>query len=227
MFMPDNYAENDVEIQKQHIRDTGLGTVISTTVDGHYNANHIPFVLEERPDGKLMLLGHFHVKNDMGKELNDAEETLVIFQGRNDYVTPSWYPTKQETGKVAPTWLYSTVHVYGKPRVIKDKDELHEILNKLTDHFEAFFPEKKPWTVDETPESHLNISKKIIYGLEIEVTKMIGKFKLNQSQPPKDIKGTIDGLKSRKNDLNSLKIAEAVAETAERYQANKKASKAQ
>ncbi|KAF5100319.1 hypothetical protein D0Z00_001287 [Geotrichum galactomycetum] len=225
MFMPDNYAENDIEIQKQHIRDTGLGTVISTTADGHYNANHIPFVLEERPDGKLFLLAHFHIKNDIGTELANANETLIIFQGRNGYVTPSWYPTKQETHKVAPTWVYSTVHVYGKPRVIKDKDEIHKILEKLTNHFEAQSSKKKTWSVDEAPEAYLDMAKKFINGLEIEVTKMVGKFKMNQSQPPKDLKGTIDGFKSRTNDLYSLKLGETVAESSERYEA-KKAAKA-
>lgn len=224
MFIPNHYAEPDVDIQKKLIKETGLGTLITTSADGEYNANPLPFILKEKEDGKLYLLAHFHRKNEVCAELEalsdneSSKNVLVVFQGPHDYVTPSWYPTKNETGKVAPTWLYATVHVYGKPRVVKDLDELHGILKALTNQFES--PRPIPWTVDEAPEPFLNILKKMIYGLEIEVTKMVGKFKMNQASPEQDIKGTIKGFKER-SDLESQNMGDLVEQSVERFKASK------
>lgn len=227
MFITKEYAENDVEIQKELIKKVGLGTIITTNEDGEYNANHIPFALVERGE-KTFLQAHFHIKNEIGKELDamaaDAgKNVLVVFQGPHDYVTPSWYPSKQETHKVAPTWIYATVHVYGKPTVVKDVNQIHTILETLTDHFES--PRSKPWSVNEAPESYLNILRKSIYGLEIEVTKIVGKFKMNQAQKPMDIEGTIAGFKER-SDPASQKLGTMVEEASDRYQAAKATAKA-
>lgn len=227
MFIPPHYAENDVEIQKDLIKKTGLGIIVTTSADGELNANHIPMMLIEKEDGKQYLIGHYHIKNEMGKELEALsadKDVLVVFQGPHDYVTPSWYPTKQETHKTVSTWVYAAVHVYGKPRVVKDLDQLHEILHKLTTQFES--NRKVPWTLAEAPESYLNLLKKGIYGLEIEVTKMMGKFKMNQVSPAKDIQGTIDGFKSR-DDPVSQELGDIVQASSERYQKAKAAAKAQ
>lgn len=223
MFIPDHYAESNVEVQKKLIKDTGLGTLITISPDGESNANHIPFILTEKEDGKLYLLAHFHRKNEAGAELeaigsDPSKNVLVVFQGAHDYVTPAWYPTKKDTGKVAPTWLYAAVHVYGKPRVVKDLGEIHSILEALTNQFESSRP--VPWTVDEAPESYVNILKKVIYGLEIEVTKMVGKFKMNQASPEQDIKGTIEGFKERA-DPESQKMSVIVEQAVDRYKTAK------
>lgn len=218
MFIPKHYAEDDIEIQKELIKKVGLGVVVTTSEDGEFNANHYPFVVTEKADGKLYLQAHFHIKNEQGKDLNAYAEAsknvLVVFQGPNDYVSPSWYATKAETHKVAPTWLYATVHAYGKPRVIKDADELQAILEKLTNQFESL--RKVPWSVSEAPEAYINLLKKSIYGLEIEVTKMVGKFKMNQPSPAKDVKGTIAGFKER-DDPASQAFGALVEESNERY----------
>lgn len=227
MFMPNEYAETDIEVQKEIIRKTGLGTIITTSEDGEFNANHLPFIVAER-EGKLFLYAHFHVKNEIGKELDSLspdKNVLIVFQGPHDYITPSWYPTKQENHKVAPTWLYAAVHVYGKPTVIKDLDKLHQILNVLTDHFES--PREKPWSVDEAPEPYLNILKKSIYGLEIEVTKTLGKFKMNQAQKAVNLQGTVDGLKSRTDNPASQTLGTMVEEASTRYQTAKAAAKSE
>lgn len=224
MFIPNHYAENDVEIQKKLIKETGLGTLITTSPNGEYNANPIPFILTKKQDGKLYLQAHFNRKNEIGEEIealskNDpTKNVLVVFQGPHDYVTPTWYPTKETTGKVAPTWLYAAVQVYGKPRLVKDLNELHVILRDLTDHFES--TRKIPWSIDEAPESFLNMVKKTIYGLEIEVTKMEGKFKMNQPSPEQDIKGTIKGFKER-DDPNSQIMGDFVEQSLDRYKAAK------
>lgn len=224
MFIPSHYLEDDIEVQKQVINNVTLGTIITMTEQGEFNANPIPFVLKETPEGKLYLLGHFHVKNNIGKELAaQSQEALVVFQGPNDYITPDWYPTKHETHKVAPTWLYATVHVYGKPRIVKDSKELQGILEALTDKLEA--GKEKPWKVTDTPESYLNILKKSINGLEIEVTRIEGKFKMNQVQPAQDIKGTVDGFKARDGDKKSEIMAGLVESSVERYQERKAEAK--
>lgn len=205
MFLPKEYVEPDLETQKELIKEFPLGVLVTSNGPNGLNANHFPFVIREDPakPGTWYLIGHFHKENPAAQDLfqseKNGEEILVIFQGYDRYCTPSWYPTKKETGKVAPTWLYSAVHVYGKPKLVSFKDNnemLHSILKQEAHQFETQEGKAKPWDVDETPEPYLNILKGMIYGIIIEVTRTQGKWKLNQKMKKNDVQGTAEGLKA-------------------------------
>ncbi|VVT46736.1 uncharacterized protein SAPINGB_P001361 [Magnusiomyces paraingens] len=225
MFLPKEYVEPDLETQKQLIRDFPLGTVVTAGGPNGLNANHFPFVIREDPEkpDTFFLIGHFHKENPAAKDLQAAadsgDEILIVFQGYNRYCTPSWYPTKAESHKVAPTWLYSAVHVYGKPKLVNFKEDnatLHGILKQQASTYEESRP--KPWDVDEAPEGYLNILKNMIFGLIIEVTRTEGKWKLNQKQKKVDVQGTADGLQEEAQERPaSGKMAEDVHEFHEKY----------
>lgn len=206
MFLPNEYIETDLQVQKQLIKENPLGTLITNDPERGLNANHIPFIIRETDDpNKFQLVGHFHKENECAQQLQYAhdhgQEVLVVFKGFDRYNTPSWYPSKvTNNGKVAPTWLYSAVHVYGKPTLHVSKssseDELHSILKQESVQFETDHTDKsKLWELEETPEPYLNLLKRMIYGLVIEVTRTEGKWKLNQKLRKEDVKGTSDGLK--------------------------------
>lgn len=224
MFLPKEYIEPDLETQKQLIKENPLGTVVTYGANG-LNANHFPFVIRQDPENpeKFFLIGHFHKENPAAEDFKAAEESgseiLIVFKGYDRYCTPSWYPTKQETHKAVPTWLYSAVHVYGKPKIVNftdDNEILHGILKQQATSYEK--EREKPWDLDEAPAPYLNILKRMIFGIIIEVTRTEGKWKLNQKNKKNEIQGTIDGLKEE-SDVRpgSGKMAEDVTVFHEKY----------
>lgn len=236
MFLTKEYGEPDLALQKELIKSYPLGTLVTGNGPNGLNANHLPFVIREDPTDpeKFYLIGHFHKENPCGQDLQYAadhdEEVLIIFQGYDRYCTPSWYPSKlTNEGRVAPTWLYSAVHCYGKPTVIKVQDNdagLHSILKQESQQLEAAQtdkPKEAHWDLDESPEPYLNRLKNMIYGLSIQVTRTEGKWKLNQKQKKEDIQGTADNLKNEADQRpESAKMGTDVEVFAEKYLANKK-----
>jgi transcriptional regulator len=118
----------------------------------------------------------------------------VVFQGPQGYVTPSWYATKRETGKVVPTWNYATVHAWGRPLVVDDPDWLRRQIAELTDQREASRPE--PWSVDDAPRPFTDAQVKGIVGIEIPVARIAGKWKLSQNRPEADRAGVVAGFRA-------------------------------
>jgi len=119
MYQPPAFREDRIEVQQQLIRTHPLGLLITAGPSGLL-ANLFPFLLDQGGSEKGTLRLHIARANPQWRELETIEECLVVFQGPQDYVTPSWYATKQETGKVVPTWNYATVHAWGRPRVVND-----------------------------------------------------------------------------------------------------------
>lgn len=114
-----------------------------------------------------------------------TKEVLVVFQGPHSYISPAWYVNRAEV----PTWNYATVHVFGKPKIIDDPAELNKMVKELT-HFHED-QENTNWKLNEVPEKEYNTDLKAIVGLEIEISKMEGKFKFNQNKSDKDQKSVI------------------------------------
>lgn len=242
MFVPKEYAEDDLQVQQQLIKEYPLGTVVTLDSDGNLNANHIPFVVKSSPDssdpGQFQLIAHFHKKNPLLQDLQLAsdknKEIMIVFKGPDRYSTPSWYPSKKTNGgKTVPTWLYSAVHVYGVPRLSNNAqdsqkhDELQSILETQSIEFETSQTSKQPseiWHLSETPVSHVSLLKKMIVGVTISVTRTQGKWKLNQAQRKEDVEGTASGLKSEVSERGCLaaKMADEVAEFHEKYCQKKK-----
>lgn len=190
MYMPKHFAETRVEVLHGLIRDCPFATVVANAAGGLV-ANHLPFELV----GGL-LHGHVARGNELARL--DGAEVLLVFQGPDGYISPNWYPTKQETHREVPTWNYAVVHVHGRLRVIDDAAWLRRLLETLTDRHEAGQPQ--PWKVTDAPDDHIEKSLRAIVGLEVAIERIEGKFKLNQNHPARNRLGVIAGLRERDGD---------------------------
>jgi len=146
-----------------------------------------------------MLVAHMARANPHWKDLVDLKECLVIFQGAQNYVSPDWYPSKQTTHKVVPTWNYEMVQVKGIPTVIESTDWLRNQVDEVTDSMEE--KRKKPWKVTDAPADFIETQLKAIVGLEIDITEIKGKWKMSQNRTPEDARGVVSGM-SDPNDLH-------------------------
>lgn len=192
MYMPSQFEETRADVLHELIRAHPLSTLV-TLAGGGLEANHIPLQLvpDAMPHG--VLRGHVARANGMWKSLRPDTESLAIFQGSQTYISPSWYPTKQETGKVVPTWNYAVVHVYGTLRAIDDPDWLRAQLEALTAHNEAAFP--RPWSVGDAPDDYVRTLIGAIVGIELSITRVVGKWKVSQNQPRANREGVAAGLR--------------------------------
>jgi transcriptional regulator len=175
------------------VRAYPLATLVTHSPTG-LNANHIPFHLLESPAPYGTLQGHIARANPLFGEIAGGIETLAIFHGPDSYISPSWYATKKETQKVVPTWNYAVVHAHGILRVVDNALWLRAQLGALTDHNEASFSE--PWAVSDAPADHIERIMTAIVGVEMVITKMLGKWKVSQNQPTQNKVGVITGLKA-------------------------------
>lgn len=190
MYQPPHFREDRLEVQQELIRAHPLGLLISAGPGGLI-ANPIPFVLDgSSQPGTLRC--HVAKANGQWRELEAVDECLVVFQGPQAYVTPSWYATKRETGKVVPTWNYATVHAWGRPTVTHDPAWLRRQIDDLTDLREGRLP--KPWAVSDAPEPFVAAQMKGIVGIEIALSRMEGKWKMSQNRPHPDRLGVMEGL---------------------------------
>ena len=192
MYLPSHFEETRVEVLHQLIRSHPLGALVTFGADG-LNANHVPFEFDPNPAPFGTLRAHVARANPVWREFSREVEPLVIFQGPQIYITPSWYQTKKETGKVVPTFNYIVVHAYGTMRVIEDAGWLRKFVGGLTDRFEA--ARAQPWAVTDAPEDFVAMQLRAIIGIEISVTRFIGKWKVSQNRPAADQKGVVAGLR--------------------------------
>jgi transcriptional regulator len=139
------------------------------------------------------LLGHFARNNDHWKRA-DGQQGLVIVRGPDSYISPTWYPSKTEHGRVVPTWNYVTAHVHGPVTIHDDVDWLESLVRRLTDAHEAGGP--APWGVDDAPEKFFRGQLRAIVGVEVRIERIDAKFKLSQNRPAADIDGVVAGLRS-------------------------------
>ena len=193
MYQPPHFVETDIGVLHALIRAHPLGLLISADADGPL-ANPLPFLLDAdvAPHGRLRV--HLARANPQWRQLADNPDlpVLVVFQGADAYVTPSWYETKRETGKVVPTWNYAMVQVRGHARVIEDKDWLAQQVAALTASHEA--EREQPWQVTDAPETYIASQLKGIVGLEIDIAEITGKWKVSQNRPEADRRGVAEGL---------------------------------
>ena len=176
MYQLPAFREDRLEVQHALIRAHPLGLLISAGPGG-LMANLLPFLVDADRSERGTLRMHMARANPQWRELETLEECLVVFQGPQDYVTPSWYATKRETGKVVPTWNYATVHAWGRPRVINDADWLRRQLDDLTLSREGIRP--APWKVDDAPADFVAMQMKAIVGVDIPISRIEGKWKMS------------------------------------------------
>ena len=194
MYVPSHFKEGDIGKLQQYIRDYGFGLLVVADDDG-IEANHVPFYLSSEQNGTLgQLQCHLARSNPVWQRLHDGARVLVVFQGPDAYVSPSWYETKAETGRVVPTWNYLAVHAEGSARIIEDSTWLKHHLHRLTDQHEASM--SNPWSVDDAPTDFTERLVKAIVGVEIKVEALAGKLKASQNQPEKNRVGAKVGLET-------------------------------
>jgi transcriptional regulator len=193
MYQPSAFREDRLDVQHRLIRAHPLGLLITAGPAGLL-ANPFPFLLDAAGTEKGTLRLHIARANPQWKELAAIEECLVVFQGPQDYVTPSWYATKRETGKVVPTWNYATVHVWGRPRVMNDDSWLRRQIEDLTASREG--SREAPWKVDDAPADFVAMQMRAIVGVEIPIGRIEGKWKMSQNRPEADRDGVIEGFRA-------------------------------
>jgi transcriptional regulator len=191
MYLPKHFEETRVETLHALIRAHPLGALVTLTPGG-LDANHIPFEVDPAPAPFGTLRGHVARANPVWKESARETEALVLFQGPETYISPSWYPTKQETARVVPTWNYVVVHAHGPLRVIDDREWLRAFVTRLTNRHEG--GRRDPWKVTDAPADFIDTQLGAIVGLEIPIARLAGKWKVSQNRPAQDQDGVVGGL---------------------------------
>ncbi len=212
MYIPKHFDEPSIDILHELIRAKPLATLVTLTSEG-LNANHIPLELSTDVEPFGVLRGHVARANPIWSNLVQGVETLAIFHGPDTYITPGWYPTKAETGKVVPTWNYAVAHAYGALRIVDDAVWLRTNLEKLTRSHERAFP--TPWQLSDAPPDFVEKLIGMVIGIEIDITRLYGKWKVSQNQPPQNQAGVIQGLRAN-GDAASMAIANLVENSSSR-----------
>ena len=193
MYVPTNFAEERVPVLHETIRAIKFGTLV--TLGGEdMTASHVPMLVDPEPAPYGTLIGHIARANPQWKDASDKVRALAIFLGPDAYITPSWYATKRQTGKVVPTWNYAAIHAYGRVRFIEDPERLLQIVTRLTDTHEG--NRAMPWAVTDAPADYVKGMLRAIVGFEIQIERLEGKWKMSQNRPAEDRAGVIEGLRS-------------------------------
>jgi len=191
MYIPPSNAEQRPEVMLDFIAAHPFGALVTASAQGLF-ATHLPMVVDRARGPHGTLTGHVARANPHHRHTGMAEEALVIFQGPDAYITPSWYPAKAEHGKVVPTWNYVAVHVRGTLRFIDDAEFLRQQLHALTTQHEN--GREHPWAVHDAPADFVEQQMRAIVGVEIEITRLEGKWKMSQNRSDADIDGVVRGL---------------------------------
>jgi transcriptional regulator len=195
MYLPKHFEETRTEVLHALIRAHPLGALVTRSGNG-LEANHVPFEVDPDPAPFGTLRAHVARANPVWRE--GAGESLVIFQGPDIYVSPSWYPSKREGGKVVPTWNYAVVHAYGTLRAIDDAAWLRAFVEKLTDSHEAARADR--WRVTDAPADYVDKMVTAIVGIELPIARLVGKWKVSQNRPAADRAGVVAGLEAEGSD---------------------------
>ncbi|HTI81985.1 MAG TPA: FMN-binding negative transcriptional regulator [Acetobacteraceae bacterium] len=189
MYVPPLFKEDRIDVLHDAIRSTGLATLITNTAGGLI-ASHVPMLLDTAPAPYGTLIGHLARPNPQAR--GAIGEALAIFQGSEAYITPSWYATKRENGKVVPTWNYVAIHAYGSVEFFNDRERLRDVVTRLTERQESLRSE--PWAVTDAPDDFVDMMLKGIVGFAMPITRLEGKWKMSQNRPAEDRSGVVAGL---------------------------------
>lgn len=209
MYIPAYFEESNPDRLHAFIAEHPLGILTTYGANG-LDANHLPFELESR-DGSLGIL-HTHVAraNALWKDVASGGEVLVVFRAADAYISPNWYPSKHEHHRQVPTWNYMVVHAHGRVTVRDDERYLRGLVGRLTKHHEAAQP--RPWRMGDSAQTFINELLASIVGLEIEITRLVGKFKLGQNKEARDVLGAAHALKAGGQDATGDAMLERLAE---------------
>lgn len=208
MYNPRAFAESDPATLHRLIERSPLATLVSQGEHG-LQASHLPLLLvaDEGPFGTLY--GHFARANGQWRDLAAGAEALVIFQAGEAYVSPGYYPSKAEHGKVVPTWNYQAVHARGRVEVFDQRERLLELVGRLSAHHEQ--GRARPWAVSDAPAAYIDSMLRAIVGFALPIERLEGKRKLSQNRDAADFAGVREGL-AQSARPEELRIAEAMAD---------------
>lgn len=208
MYVPAHFNEDRIDVLHELIRSTGLATLVSMTADGLI-ASHAPLMLDPEPAPYGTLIGHLARANPHARSADPGVQTLVIFQGPNGYITPSYYAAKQEHGKVVPTWNYAAIHAYGTLDVFDDPDRLLQVVTRLTRQYET--RRTQPWAVSDAPSDFVAGMLRGIIGIALPIARLEGKVKMSQNRPAADIPGVVEGLRQDRQDDLAAAVVRATS----------------
>nr|WP_175800029.1 FMN-binding negative transcriptional regulator [Burkholderia anthina] len=209
MYVPADFAESRPDVLRELIVQHPFGSLITHGKSG-LDANHLPFELLPGDGGLGELHAHVSRANPVWQDVANGDEVLVIFRAGDAYISPTWYPSKHVAHRQVPTWNYVVVHAYGRITVRDDEKFVRGVVARLTRTHEASQP--VPWKMGDAPQDYLDTMLQAIVGLQIEITRFVGKRKLGQNKSVDDIRGAGDGLIAEGNvAIGEAMLAEADA----------------
>jgi transcriptional regulator len=192
MYVPAHFAVDEA-VARELLANVGAADLITSTPDG-LSATFLPLLYDPSAAERGVLLGHVARNNQQWRQPVNGE-ALVIVHGPDAYISPSWYAATAEHGRVVPTWNYITAHVYGELTFHDDPTWVEMIVRRLTERHEAYI--KHPWAVDDAPREYIEGQLRAIVGLELTISRVEAKFKLNQNRSKQDRDGVVEGLEER------------------------------
>jgi transcriptional regulator len=192
MYLPPEFREERVDVLHEAIRQAALGTLVTAGAEG-LEASHVPMLLDPAPEPYGRLTGHVARANGQWRRAAAEAPALAIFLGPAAYVSPDWYPSKRQTGRVVPTWNYVAVHAAGPLCFFEDEARLLRLVTRLTETHEAGRP--TPWAVSDAPADFVRAQLNGIVGFELTIARLEGKWKLSQNRPAEDRAGVVAGLR--------------------------------
>lgn len=192
MYMPPHFEETRVEVMHRLIEEHPLGMLVSAA-GGQLEVNHLPFLLDPTRGRFGTLLFHVARGNPVWTQCDEPIAPMAVFQGPQAYISPNWYPSKGEHHQAVPTYNYAVVHAHGRLRVMDDEKPLRSLLARLTRKMEADQP--KPWRMGDAPPEFIADMLTKIVGLELEITRLSGKWKASQNRSDADKIGAVAGLR--------------------------------
>jgi transcriptional regulator len=209
MYQPKHYEQTRKEEMHRLIAEYPFGALVVLGPEG-LDANHIPFELQagEGEGGKL--IAHVARANPVWKDMKDGAEVLVIFRGGDAYVSPNWYPSKHELHKQVPTWNYRVVHVHGRLRIRDDEKFVRGVVARLTRTHEGRTGDARPWKMGDSSPDYIDQMLSMIVGIEVEITRMVGKWKLSQNKEERDRENAAAELRKRDEQVISGAMLETL-----------------
>ncbi|MFJ3054995.1 FMN-binding negative transcriptional regulator [Herbaspirillum sp. NPDC087042] len=193
MYVPAHFSQTDQDVLKDFIKTYPFGLLVTHGKSG-LDANHIPFeLLDGGTQG--VLSAHVARANPVWQDVQDGDEVLVVFKAADAYISPTWYPSKQDHHKQVPTWNYMVVHARGRITIRDDERYVRGVVARLTRQHEAAMPQ--PWKMSDAPADYIDSLLKAIVGIEIEITSLVGKTKLSQNKDVRDVRSVGEQLKAR------------------------------
>ena len=207
MHTPNSFKQEDDAHLKEVIREYPFATLITHSETG-VDAMHLPVMLAN-VEGRDVIQAHIARSNKVWESVENGSEVLLIFNGPNCYVSPSYYPTKEETGKAVPTWNYVVVHLKGKISFIHDEKWIYNVLDSLTHKHES--NQKNPWAISDAPDAYIDKMLSAVVGVEVSIDSIKGQWKLSQNQPAVNKVGVVKGLLERGGE-NDVQVSHLVKE---------------